>query len=137
MHVQPYLCFEGRCEEAIEFYQQALGAELLGLRRFTDAPAEKGPQMDSSKVMHAAIRIGASEILMSDGMMGGELDFKGFSLSLYADNDFQARTRFDALAQGGTVKMALNSTFFASSFGMCVDRFGVSWMVMVPVAVPA
>ena len=137
MHVQPYLCFEGRCEEAIEFYRQALGAEVLGLRRFADAPAEKGPQMDSTKVMHAAIRVGSSEILMSDGMMGGELDFRGFSLSVYADNDTQARERFAALAQGGTVKMALNPTFFASSFGMCVDKFGVSWMMLVLVAVPA
>jgi len=137
MHVQPYLCFEGRCQEAIDFYVQALGAEVLGVRRFADAPGLAGPSMDPAKVMHACIRVGTTEIFMGDGMLAGNLDFKGFSLSLMADGDEQGRRFFSALSEGGSVKVALNPTFFATSFGICTDKFGVSWMVMVvPAAVP-
>lgn len=138
MHVQPYLCLEGRCQEAIEFYQQALGAEVLGIRRFSDAPGGPAPGMDPGKVMHACLKVGSTEIFMGDGMMAGELNFKGFSLTLMEDSDEQARSHFEALSQGGEIKVALNPTFFASTFGICTDKFGVSWMVMVvKVAVPA
>ncbi len=134
MNVKPYLSFEGRCEEAITFYKAAVGAEVTMLMRFKDMP---GPCPEGSitpgtenKVMHAALRIGDSEIFASDGRCKGSGKFEGISLSIAAANDAQAAKVFNALAEGGTVFMPLAKTFFASSFGMVNDRFGVSWMVI-------
>lgn len=134
MHIQPYLLFDGRCDEAIDFYREALGAEVLMLMRFRDAPdgAECGgaaPPPD--KVMHACLQIGDSQVLCSDGFATGHPEFKGVSLSLNATNDAQARRRFDALAKGGQVQMPLAESFFASSFGMVTDRLGVAWIIVV------
>ena len=134
MQVQPYLFFEGRCEEAIEFYRQALGAQVEMLMRFKDSPEPPSPDCapaSGEKVMHVALRIGDSVVMASDGMAGGNPEFKGFSLSLDYADDAQARRAFEALAQGGKVVMPLDKTFFASIFGMVVDRFGVQWMVGV------
>lgn len=134
MHIQPYLFFNGRCEEAIEFYRQALDAQVDMLMRFKDSPqapsGDCAPQ-SGDKVMHASLRIGDSVVMASDGMGDGAPEFKGFSLSLGFDEDAQARRAFDALAQGGTVVMPLGPTFYASIFGMVADRFGVQWMVGV------
>jgi len=135
MHIQPYLFFDGRCEEAVEFYRQALGAQVDMLMRFKDNPEPppegQGPA-NGDKVMHAALRIGDSVLMASDGMAAGNApEFKGFSLSINLSDEAQARSVFDALAQGGSVVMPLAKTFYASIFGMVRDRFGVQWMVGV------
>lgn len=150
MRVQPYLCFEGRCQEAIDFYQQTLGAEVLMVMRFSDAPqgscgeqqAEAiegcgGTMAAKDKVMHAALKIGPDEILMSDGMCTGHAEFKGITLSVSLDSDEQVRETFAAISAGGNVLMAPAPTFFASLWGICTDKFGVSWMVLSPAPVPA
>ena len=132
MSVQPYLFFGGRCEEALEFYRSALGAEVEMLSRFKDAP-EPGmaqPGMED-KVMHASLRIGETILMASDGRCDGEPRFDGFSLSIIVSNEEQAETVFNALAEGGEVTMPLEKTFWALKFGMVEDRFGVGWMVSV------
>jgi len=135
MQVQPYLFFDGRCEEAINFYRKSLGAEVERLLRFKESPEPPQPGMvppgSENKVMHAAFRVGDTTILASDGNCAGKPNFQGFSLSLTAPNDAEAKRLFAALGDGGQVQMPLTKTFFSSSFGMVADRFGVSWMVYV------
>ncbi|HYZ42885.1 MAG TPA: VOC family protein [Stellaceae bacterium] len=133
MLVQPYLFFDGRCEEAVEFYRSKLGAEVQMLMRFKDNPQpQQNPPGADNKVMHAELRIGDTAVLASDGRCLGQPTFQGFALSLTAANDAEAGRLFTALSDGGQVQMPLGKTFFASSFGMVADRFGVSWMVYVP-----
>jgi PhnB protein len=139
MHIQPYLYFDGRCDDAINFYREALGAEVLMLMRFGEAPEGEGctgPVPPADKVMHACLQIGNSQVLVSDGFAAGNPEFKGVSLSLNADDDAHARVLFDALAQGGQVQMALAESFFATSFGMLTDRFGVGWIIVVSKPMP-
>ena len=135
MQVQPYLFFDGRCEEAVEFYRRALGAEVTMLMRFKDSPEPHEPGMlppgAGDKVMHASLRIGETTVLASDGRCEGRPSFQGFSLSLTVPDEPEAERLFGALADGGQVQMPLTKTFFASRFGMVADRFGVSWMVYV------
>ncbi len=132
MQVQPYLFFDGRCEEAVEFYRKALGAEVTMLMRFKESPEPSmAPPGAGDKVMHVSIRIGETTILASDGQCQGRPGFQGFALSLTVANDAEADRRFAALADGGQVQMPLSKTFFSSRFGMVADRFGVSWMVYV------
>lgn len=133
MRIEPYLFLEGRCDEAIAFYRHALDAELLMLMRYGDSPDPHacGP-VDPAKVMHAALRVGDTMLLLSDGLAGGAPRFEGIALSLAIDDDAGARRCFDALADGGSVTSPLAATFFARSFGMLTDRFGVSWMVLTP-----
>jgi len=135
MLVQPYLFFDGKCEEAVEFYRRALGAEVEMLMRFRDSPEPAQPGMvppgAENKVMHAALRIGDTMVLGSDGRCLGQPDFRGFALSLTAADEAEADRLFAALAEGGQVQMALSKTFFSPRFGMVADRFGVSWMVYV------
>lgn len=130
MQVQPYLFFDGRCEEAIEFCKRAVNAEVTMLMRFKDSP-EPHPPGAESKVMHASLRIGDSTVMASDGQCLGRANFQGFSLSLPVSNDAEAERLFAALADGGKVCMPLAKTFFSSRFGMVTDRFGVSWMIIV------
>ena len=136
MQVQPYLFFDGRCEEAVEFYRKALGAEVTMVMRYKDSPEPPAPGMippgAETKVMHASLRFGDTTVLVSDGHCGGDPSFQGFSLSLTVANDAEAKRLFAALADGGQVQMPLAKTFYASIFGMVADRFGVSWMVYVP-----
>jgi PhnB protein len=135
MQVQPYLFFDGRCEEAVEFYRSALGAEVTMLMRFKDSPEPHEPGMvppgAGDKLMHASFRIGETTVLASDGRCEGRPSFQGFSLSLAMPDEPEAERLFAALADGGQVQMPLTKTFFASRFGMVADRFGVSWMVYV------
>ncbi len=132
MHVQPYLFFEGRSEEAIEFYRKALGAEVTMLLRFKDSPEPAmNPPGSEEKVMHANLRIGSTEVLMSDGRCGGATAFQGFALTLNAADEAEANRFFTALGEGGNVQMPLTKTFFSPCFGMVMDRFGVMWMVIV------
>ena len=135
MHVQPYLFFDGRCQEAIDFYRQALGAEVLMQLPFSASPVPTSvPDQARDKIMHASVRIGETVISMSDGHCAGNPSFQGFSLSLTVGDDQEARRLFAAVADGGAAVMPLEETFFASSFGMATDRFGVAWMVMCPKA---
>ena len=132
MQVQPYLFFDGRCEEAVEFYRTTLGAEVTMLMRFKESP---DPGMCApgagDKVMHMSFRIGDTTLLASDGECKGQPNFQGFSLSLTAPNDAEAQRLFASLADGGQVRMPLTKTFFSSRFGMVADRFGVPWMIVV------
>ena len=110
--VQPYLFFNGRCEEALEFYGNALGAKIDILSRFKDAP-EPGmtqPGMEN-KVMHASFRIGETLVMASDGRCDGQPRFEGFSLSIIAPDEEKAASVFNALADGGKVTMPLEKTF--------------------------
>jgi PhnB protein len=135
MQVQPYLFFDGRCEEAVEFYRRALGAEVTMLMRFKDSPEPQEPNMippgAGDKVMHMSIRIGETTVMASDGRCEGRPSFQGFALSLTVPNEAEAERRFAALADGGQVQLPLAKTFFSPRFGMVVDRFGVSWMIYV------
>lgn len=134
MQIQPYLFFEGRCEEAIDFYKRTLGAEVVTLMRYKDSPVSGDvcASLPEEKVMHAALRIGDTTVMVSDGRCGGEAKLQGFSLTITAQDDAEVERLFTALADGGQVKMPLAKTFFASSFGMVADRFGVSWMTINP-----
>lgn len=135
MEVQPYLFFDGRCEEAIEFYRGAIGAEVLMLMRFKENPDRDAhatlPPGAENKVMHACVRIGNTEVMASDGQCQGRPSFQGFSLSLNVPTEAEAERRFTALAEGGQVQVPLATTFFSPRFGMVTDRFGVGWMVNV------
>jgi PhnB protein len=134
MMVQPYLFFEGRCEEAVEFYRRALGAEVEMLMRIKDSPDPYPPGMippgSGDKVMHVSFRIGDTTVMASDGTCNGKPSFQGFSLSLTARDAAEADRLFAALSDGGKVSMPLGKTFFSPRFGMVADRFGVSWMVI-------
>ena len=131
MQVQPYLSFNGRCDEAVKFYQAAVGAEVQMLMRFNEAPDQSMvPPGSAEKVMHVSLRIGDSVVLASDGGGSGNPAFSGISLSLGVAEDAEADRLFAALADGGQVTMPLAKTFFASKFGMVTDRFGLNWMVM-------
>jgi PhnB protein len=133
--VQPYLFFEGRCEEAIEFYRNALGAEVEMLMRFKDNPDAQGPDMCApgaeDKVLHVSFRVGDSTVMASDGRCQGNPSFQGFSLSLTVPDEAEADRLFAALADGGQEQVPLTKTFFSPRFGMVADRFGVSWMIYV------
>jgi PhnB protein len=132
MQILPYLMFDGRCDEAIAFYREALGAEVVMLMRFRDSPdPAMAPPDSADKVMHAALRIGETTILASDGRCRGQANFQGFALTLVAADEAEAKRRFAGLGEGGQIQMPLAKTFFSPCFGMLADRFGVSWMVYV------
>lgn len=132
MQVQPYLSFEGRCDEALKFYQDALGAEVLMLMRFKEAPDQSMISSGSAdKVMHSSMKIGKSVVMATDGRCAGNPTFGGISLSLMLADDAEVEQKFAALADGGQVIMPLAKTFFSSKFGMVTDRFGVQWMLLV------
>jgi PhnB protein len=144
MQVQTYLQFDGRCEEAFEFYRRALGAESVMLMRFKDAPAGgrpnegcAAPAPDGNKIMHMAFRIGETLIFASDGHCQGQTRFHGFSLALQPSDAAEAERLFNALAEGGTIQMPLTETFFSPRFGMVEDCFGISWMIVVAAQGPA
>lgn len=140
--IKPYLFFDGRCDEALEFYTRTLGAKVEQLFRFKDAPPQPdappqegcGPMTPdmAEKVMHACFTIRGASVMASDGMCQGKPEFKGISLALDLPTDAEAETAFAALSEGGQVQMPMGPTFFASRFGMVADRFGVSWMITSP-----
>lgn len=141
MKVESYLMFEGRCEEALDFYRRALGAQVTMLMRYKDNPepaagdgcAEgSGPGPTPEMVMHAAFTVGETQLMASDGMGSGKASFQGISLALSPADEAEAQRLFNALADGGQVQMPLAKTFFSRAFGMVADRFGVSWMVVAP-----
>ena len=134
MNVQPYLFFDGKCEEALEFYESAIGAKVDMMMRFSEAP-EKPPEGtmpagSEKKIMHASFKVGDTQIMASDGHCAGKPSFQGFGLTLNVANDAEADRLFNAVGKGGQVQQPLTKTFFASRFGMVTDRFGVMWMVI-------
>lgn len=134
MRVEPYLFFEGRCDEAIEFYKTAVGAEVTMLMRYGDnpEPPQPGhPQMPKDKVMHSSFTVGATTVMASDGMCSGKTAFSGFSLTVPVKTEGEAERIFNALAAGGQVQQPLVRTFFSPKFGMLADKFGVGWMILV------
>lgn len=134
MQVQPYLFFDGRCEEAVNFYREALDAEVTAMMRFKENPEPRPgmvPPGSEEKIMHASFKIGETEVMASDGNCAGRPNFQGFSLTLTAPDEAKADRLFAALAKGGQVQMPMAKTFFAPRFGMVADRFGVGWMIIV------
>jgi len=130
MLLQPYLFFDGHCEEAAQFYEKAVGAKVGRLIRFKDSPDPSlGGCTDSNKVMHMTLQIGDQMIMASDGQCQGSQKYEGFALSLTVESEAEADRRFSALAEGGQVSQPLIKTFFSPRFGMVTDRFGVSWMI--------
>lgn len=134
--IQPYLFFNGRCEEALEFYSRVIGAKVEMKMRYSENPEPAPPGMVppgfEDKIMHTSFRVGQSVIMASDGCETAKSDFKGFSLSLTLPTEAEARRVFDGLAEGGQVQMPLMKTFWSSCFGMLTDRFGVGWMITLP-----
>ncbi len=131
MQVQAYLNFDGRCEEAVEFYKQALGAEVEMLMRFKDNPECKSAPGTENKVMHTSFRIGETRIMASDCHAAGMPTFQGFSLSIATKKEAETDRIFNALANGGNVQVPLAKTFFSPRFGVVTDKFGVNWMILV------
>ena len=134
MTIQPYLFFNGRCEEALDFYKTALGAKIDMVMRFKENPDKPSPEhmpVDPEKIMHASFTVGGAMVMCSDGMRPDKLNFQGFSLALSVANEAAADKAFNALAKEGTVQMPIGKTFFSPRFGAVADKFGVSWMVMV------
>ena len=133
MKVQAYVSFDGRCEEALEFYKKSIGAEVTSLMRWKESPdaAMKAPPGFEEKIMNAAFRIGETELMADDGMGEKKAEFKGMTLAIVVTGDAEAKRVFTALGEGGNVTMPLMKTFWTSSFGMLTDKFGVPWMVNV------
>jgi PhnB protein len=135
VQIQPYLNFDGRCEEGLEFYQKALGAEVTALMRFKDSPDQGTPGAmppgSENKVMHSSFRVGDTSVMASDCHCQGKPNFQGFSLALTVPNTAEAQRLFTALSDGGQVQMPLTPTFWSPGFGVVSDRFGVSWMINV------
>jgi PhnB protein len=135
MNVQTTLNFHGRTEEAVKFYCKAIEAETLFMMRFRDCPdrSQLRPGLEE-KIFHATFRIGSTEIMASD--CGGEKSpaeptFAGFSLALRVDTPEKAEQFFAALSDGGQIQIPLAKTFFAARYGIVIDRFGISWKIMV------
>jgi PhnB protein len=135
MRIEAYLSFEGRCEEAIEFYQKALGAKVQMMMRMKDSPEPPPPEHykpgTENKVMHASLTIGETTVMMSDGMCTGQAAFGNVELAVQVKTEAEAKRYFGALSEGGNVTMPLGKTFFSPCFGMVTDRFGLGWMVNV------
>jgi PhnB protein len=133
--IQPYLFFNGSCEQAVDFYRTALGAEVEMMMRFKESPEPPQPGMVppgfENKIMHTSFRIGQTTVMASDGCCEEKANFQGFSLSLAVSSEAEADRAFDALAKGGQVRMPLAKTFWSARFGMVTDRFGIGWMISV------
>jgi PhnB protein len=132
--LQPYLFFGGRCDEALEFYRNSVGAVVEFLMRYKDSPEPQPPgrlpPAFEAKVMHASFRIGQCVVMASDGCEEGQA-YAGFSLSIAVATEADARQAFTALSEGGVVTLPLQKTFWSPCFGMLTDRFGIAWMVSV------
>ena len=128
MNIDPYLIFDGTCEQAMNFYAAALGGEVVMMSRFAESPGCE--DLPPERIMHARVHVGDQVLMASDSHPAhGHDGIKGFSIALNVDSAEQAKRSFEALADGGTVVMPLGETFWSESFGMLIDRFGVSWMV--------
>jgi len=135
MDVQTTLNFYGRTEEAVAFYGRAVDAETLFLLRFRDRPdyAQSRPGLED-KIFHATLRLGATLVMASDcgcEHSPSEAAFAGFSLALRVETPEKAERFFNALSEGGQVQIPMRETFFATRYGIVVDRFGLSWKIMI------
>jgi PhnB protein len=138
--IQPYLFFGGRCEEAIAFYEKTIGAKVIMLMRYKEAP-EQPPEGTlapgyADKIMHAAFQVGDTVVMASDGCGPEGAKFVGFVLSLTMPTEAEAQRAYTALADGGSIAMPLGPTFWSPCFGMVTDKFGLGWMVTVPEVKP-
>jgi len=137
--ITPYLFFSGRCDEALKFYQHALGAKVEMVMTFNESPEPPPPGMLQAgfedKVMHASFYVGDVRIMASDGC-DDKSKFDGFRLALGVPTETEAHKVFEALADGGRVEMPLGKTFWSPCYGMVTDKFNVGWMVMVPGEAP-
>jgi len=132
MQVQPYLFFDGRAAEALDFYKQAIGASVKMMMRWKDSPDQSMcTPAKADKIMHAQFEAGDTTIMASDGRNSGTPKFDGFALSIVANTEAEADKLFGALGDGGQVTMPLGKTFFSKRFGMLADKFGVHWMIPV------
>jgi PhnB protein len=133
MHVQTYVYGDGRSEEMLNFYKKAVGARVTALMKFKEAPDQSQMSPGSAeKIMHAAFKVGDTDIMISDGMNKGNPKFDGFALTIQAKDPAEAEKYFKSLTEGGEVTMPMTETFFAKSFGMLRDKFGLNWMVIAP-----
>ena len=133
--IQPYLFFNGTCEQAVEFYRKALGAQVEFTMRYKESPEAPPPGMVppgwENKIMHTSFRIGETTVMASDGCSAEKSNFDGFSLAISVSDEAEADRVFAALSKGGQVKMPLTKTFWSPRFGMLEDRFGIGGMVSV------
>jgi len=133
MQVNPYLFYNGNCEEALRYYQKVLGAKIEVMHPYEGAPAEMPiPPEYKKKIMHARVTIDGEVLMASDAIHGDFNQPQGFAVSLQVENPADAERRFKALADGGSINMPFGKTFFSKGFGMCVDKFGIPWMVNCP-----
>lgn len=135
MEIQSYIFFDGRCEQAIQFYTDKIGAEVQLKLHYKDAPPDANRQVDpkfDNMVMHASVKIGSSVLMMSDNCMSDTVTHDGFKLSLTANDAAHGEKLFNALAEGGKVDMPWQATFWSQGFGMLTDKFGIGWMVTLP-----
>lgn len=133
MFVQPYIDFAGRCEEAIHFYREALGAEVTAMMRNEESPdplPEEFMKPGKEKlILHSMLQVGETTVMATDGCASRDSEFAGISLSITVPDVDAADRVFAALSDGGAVTMPLDKTFWSPRFGMVTDRFGVHWMV--------
>jgi len=135
MHINPYLTFNGTCEEAFTRYHDILGGEIEAMMTFGASPAcDHTPEPWRNKIMHARLAVGGQMLMGSDAPPDMQEATKGMSVSLHIEEPAEAVRIFDALADGAKVTMAMQETFWAKKFGMLVDRFGIPWMVNCPQA---
>ena len=133
MQVNPYLFYNGNCEAAFKYYEKVLGGRIEAMLTHDSAPADmQTPPEWKKKIMHGKISIDGEVLMASDAPPGHFHQPQGFSVSLQVDDPTDAERKFKALSDGGRVNMAFAKTFFAKGFGMCVDQFGIPWMVMSP-----
>jgi PhnB protein len=133
MQVNPYLHYDGNCEVALKYYQKVLGAKIEAMLPYDSGPPDMPTPKDyKKKIMHAKVTIDGEVLMASDAPPGHFNKPQGFSVSLQVEDPTDAERKFKALAEGGTVNMPFGKTFFSKGFGMCVDQFGIPWMVNCP-----
>ena len=133
MQVNPYLHYNGNCEAAFKYYEKVLGGKIEAMLTHEGAPESMPvPPEWKKKIMHGRVSIDGEVIMASDSPPGHFRQPQGFSVTLTVDDPTEAEKKFKALSEGGTVNMAFAPTFFSKGFGMCVDQFGIPWMVISP-----
>jgi PhnB protein len=133
MQVNPYLFYDGNCEEALKYYQKVLGARIEAMLPYEGGPPEMQiPPEHKKKIMHARVTIDGEVLMASDAAPGHFQKPQGYAVSLQVEDPADAERRFKALADGGSINMPFGKTFFSKGFGMCVDKFGIPWMVNCP-----
>jgi PhnB protein len=131
--LNPYLFYNGNCEAAFKYYEKVLGGKIEMMLRADEGPADMKPEPGfEKKIMHARMSIGGMVLMASDSPPQHAQKAQGFAVSLTVKDPTEAERKFNALAEGGSVSMPFGKTFFSRGFGMCVDQFGIPWMVNAP-----